>query len=236
MMNDNTIIAGIVAGGSGTRMGGVLPKQFMELKGKPVLIHTVEKFLSHSRLDTVIIGTNPEWRTHTEELIKKYFPDNDNVFVTDGGADRNATVFNIVTFASKALGCRADDIILTHDAVRPFVTHKMIDDSISAMDSYDICTTSIPETDTVVISKDGSKALSFPDRRELYRIQTPQTFRLGSFTDVYSSLTPEERSQATDVCRLYLEKGHSVKLIDGDASNIKLTYPFDFTLAVAILT
>ena len=229
------VIAGIVAGGSGTRMGGTLPKQFMELNGKPVLIYTIEKFLSHSRVDAVIIGINPQWKEYAAELIKTYFQDNDNVFVTDGGTDRNGTVYNIITFAAESLGCKADDIVLTHDAVRPFVTHKMIDDSISAMDSFDICTTSIPETDTVAISEDGSKAMSFPDRTKLYRIQTPQTFRLGSFIKVYESLSPEERSRATDVCRLYLERDHSVKLIEGDISNIKLTYPFDFKLAEAII-
>ena len=108
------IIAGIVAGGTGSRMGnGDLPKQFMELGGKPVFIYTAEKFIKQS--DFIIIGMNKEWLKMAEFLIEKFLPESKNIFVTEGGSDRNGTVKNIIAFAREKLKCKDDDIILTHD-------------------------------------------------------------------------------------------------------------------------
>ena len=227
------VIAGIVAGGSGRRMGGDIPKQFYELNGKPVIIYTTEVFLKHEKTDRIIIGINPDWADYTKALIKKYFPDNDNIFITDGGADRNETIMNMISFAKNVLSCDDRDIILTHDAVRPFVSSDIISESIAVMDECEICTAAIPETDTVIESEDGKTALAFPDRSRIFRVQTPQTFRLGTFADVYGSLSEQERAAAKDVCRLYKSKGYSVILINGDPSNIKLTYPQDYRFAQA---
>lgn len=228
------VIAGIVAGGSGTRMGSDLPKQFLELNGKPVLIYTAEQFLKHSDIDAVVIGINPEWEALARELTASHLPDCKRIFLTKGGSDRNETVNLMIRFARDRLNCSCNDIILTHDAVRPFVSAKIISDSIEAMTCYDICTAAVPETDTVVISGDGSFADSFPDRNTLFRVQTPQTFRIGTFSSVYEALTDEEKLLATDVCKLYKAKGFKIRLIEGDISNIKLTYPLDLRLAEAI--
>ena len=127
------VIAGIVAGGSGRRMGGDIPKQFYELNGKPVIIYTTEVFLKHEKTDRIIIGINPDWADYTKALIKKYFPDNDNIFITDGGADRNETIMNMISFAKNVLSCDDRDIILTHDAVRPFVSSDIISESIAVI-------------------------------------------------------------------------------------------------------
>lgn len=230
------ILAGIVAGGSGTRMGGSLPKQFLELEGKPVLIRTAESFLSHNMIDAVIIGINPDWYSDADSLIRKFFPESKRIFLTPGGSDRNETVSRMISFAMNDLHCREDDIILTHDAVRPFVSERLITDSISAMSDCEICTAAIPETDTVVTSQDGISACDFPDRRLLYRVQTPQTFRVGSFMKIYDSLSDEEKRLSTDVCRLYKSNGLNVRLIPGENENIKLTYPLDLSIAKAILS
>ncbi len=225
------VIAGIVAGGSGTRMGGNIPKQFYELNGKPVLIYTAERFLNHGGINAVIIGINPEWEEYARELINKHLPCCKNIFLTNGGSDRNETVSLIIRFAQRVLGCAENDVILTHDAVRPFVTSRIISDCIEAMSSCDICTAVIPETDTVVVSKDGGYAESFPDRSSVFRVQTPQALRIGSFNSVYETLSANEKKLATDVCRLYSSNGYNVKLIDGDITNIKLTYPHDYSFA-----
>ena len=225
------IVAGIVAGGSGMRMGGEIPKQFFELGGKPVIVRTVERFLRHPQTDKIIIGINPEWKEHCEKLMKRFFPESRDIYTVDGGRNRNETVGNIISYACKSLGCTAEDIVLTHDAVRPFVTDRMINDSIDAMEYCDICTVAVPETDTVVVSSDGSTADSFPDRNTLFRVQTPQTFRMGTFAEVFEALNENEKNSATDVCRLYKDRGYRVHLIGGDVRNIKLTYPFDVKVA-----
>lgn len=225
------IIAGIVAGGTGSRMGNTkLPKQFLDLCGKPVIVRTTEKFISVSQIDIVIIGINPEWKSYMTELKDKYFKNVKKLIITDGGEDRNATVQNIIS-AAKKLGADDESIVLTHDAVRPFVTEKMISDSVNAMKSCDICTVAIPATDTVVSSESGVNISGFPLRKTMFQEQTPQTFKLGTFKKVYENIDKEQLKNVTDVCRLFYMCGYDVKLIQGDVSNIKLTFPYDYTVA-----
>ena len=218
------ITAGIVAGGTGSRMGADIPKQFLELRGKPVIIHTAEVFLKHSKVDKVIIGVHPEWTGYMQELNEKYL--NSAAVITSGGADRNDTIVNIIECA-KRNGASDNDIMLTHDAVRPFVTERMISDSLAAMDDCIICTTAIPATDTIVVSEDGETAVDFPLRRTMFCVQTPQTFRIGKFMEMLSKIPLEERANITDACSLFHRNGIKVRLIKGDSANIKLTYPSD---------
>ena len=225
-------IAGIVAGGSGMRMGGELPKQFMELCGKPVIIRTIEAFLSSDQIRFVIVGINPDWSDYMQKLKEKYRLE--NVYITPGGADRNDTLMNIINYASDQLSVDEDEIILTHDAVRPFVTEKMIGDSIRAMEQYKIATAVIPATDTIIVSENGSTASSFPPRSTMYQVQTPQSFRIGSFREVYSGVCEEEKKNITDACKLFHIKGFETGLVEGDRKNIKLTYPSDIITAKAI--
>ena len=227
------VIAGIVAGGVGSRMGGKTPKQFMELSGVPVRIRTVKSFLRSGSVDHVIVGITPSWCDYMKELCAKY--DCRGVYVTPGGEDRNATVENIIGFARNVLSAPDDTIILTHDAVRPFVSERMIDDSIEALSSCEICTAAVPATDTMIVSADGNTADEFPLRSTMFNVQTPQSFRIGSFTDIMSRMTPEERAAATDVCRLYKSKGFEVRLVRGETYNIKLTYPSDMIFAQALI-
>ncbi len=229
------VIAGIVAGGKGSRMGNTeLPKQFMELCGKPVIIRTAQAFLDSAEVDNVIIGINPDWYGYMLELCDA--SGLKGIYVTKGGSDRNATVGNIISFAGSVLGASDDDIILTHDAVRPFVTPGMISDSIKALESCEICTVAVGATDTMIISEDGVSADEFPLRSRMFNVQTPQSFRIGSFRGIMASLSREEREAATDVCRLYKSRGYEVRLIPGSTSNIKLTYPSDMIFAEALLS
>ena len=224
------IITGIVAGGTGSRMGSSeLPKQFMELGNKPLFIYTAEKFLGQS--DNIIIGMNREWLKMAEFLVSKFLPDNKNIFLTEGGSDRNGTVKNIITFAQEKLQCKDSDSILTHDAARPFVDERMITDSISMIENCDICTAAIPATDTIAVSGDGKTADDFPDRSKMYLVQTPQTFRIGDFNEIYSSLSEDEKRSATDVCRLFMSKNKKVMLVTGSNENIKITYAHDYRIA-----
>ena len=224
------IITGIVAGGTGSRMGNSdLPKQFMELGNRPLFVYTAEKFLKQS--DYVIIGMNKEWLKLAEFMLKKFLPDSKNIFVTEGGSDRNGTVRNIISFAREKLKCKDEDIILTHDAARPFADERMISESISAIQKCDICTAAVPATDTIAVSCDGENAQDFPDRSKMYLVQTPQTFRIGDFEEIYSSLSEDEKKTATDVCRLFMAKGRKVMLVKGSPENIKITYAQDYHIA-----
>ena len=127
------IYAGILAGGKGTRMGRTeLPKQFLNIGNKPIIIHTVEQFLISNKIDKVIIGTNENWRSYTEDIVNKYYPDNDKIVIINGGSTRNETIVNICKYAQENTPNEVNYVV-THDAVRPFITQRIIKDNVEAI-------------------------------------------------------------------------------------------------------
>lgn len=226
-------LVGIVAGGVGSRMGGSMPKQFLDLCGEPVIIHTIRKFMLNDKISNVIVGINPDWYDYMEELADKYF--SGSIHITKGGSDRNDTIKNIIRYAEEKLGAGDSEILLTHDAVRPFVDQKMINDSLAAMEYCDICTTALPATDTIVLSKDMKTVSDFPNRENMFRVQTPQTFRMGDFIKMLEMISSQDREKITDACKLFYMNGKKVYLIEGSERNIKLTYPSDFETAKAFM-
>lgn len=229
------IFAAVMAGGSGSRMGATaLPKQFLSLGGKPVLIHTLEPFLRISNIDAVFVLTPPDWIDYTREQLRTYLP-HAAVAVTAGGATRNDTLLCAIRYVCANYPVDEDTILLTHDAVRPFVTKKMIEDNIAAVREDGACDTVIPATDTIVRSTDGAFISDIPLRSELYQGQTPQSFRLLELQRTVESLTPQETAELTDACKIYAVRGKKVRLVAGSPSNMKITYADDLPLAEAIL-
>ena len=124
------IYASILAGGKGTRMGNTdMPKQFLNIGKKPIIIHTLEKFLLNNRIDKIIITTPKQWIEHTTDILKKYIPQSmiKKIYVCEGGKDRNESIMNSIKYIQSKFGNNIDDIIITHDAVRPFITHRIIE-------------------------------------------------------------------------------------------------------------
>ncbi|WP_367269921.1 2-C-methyl-D-erythritol 4-phosphate cytidylyltransferase [uncultured Methanobrevibacter sp.] len=230
------IFAAILAGGIGSRMGGTdTPKQFLTLGDKPVIIHTIEKFVINSNIDKIIVLTPENYITHTIHLIEKHIPKNDNIIVIEGGETRNDTLMNSIIYIEENFGIDDDSIILTHDSVRPFVTHRIIEDNIEAAKRYGACDTVIPATDTIVESINGTTIESIPVRDYYYQGQTPQSFNIKKLFNLINSLTEEESNILTDACKIFTLKDEDVYLVDGEVSNIKITYPYDLKLANTIL-
>ena len=128
-----------------------------------------------------------------------------------------------------------DTVVVTHDSVRPFVTHRILEENIRYAREYGACDTVIPATDTIVESLDGESISQIPDRRYMYQGQTPQSFRVKMLRDEYESLTKEEKEILTDASKIMVLKGHHVHLVRGEVFNIKITYPYDVTVAKALL-
>ncbi len=230
------IFAAILAGGIGSRMGGTdTPKQFLTLGDKPVIIHTIEKFVINSNIDKIIVLTPENYITHTIHLIEKHISKNDNIIVIEGGETRNDTLMNSIIYIEENFGIDDDSIILTHDSVRPFVTHRIIEDNIEAAKRYGACDTVIPATDTIVESINGTTIESIPVRDYYYQGQTPQSFNIKKLFNLINSLTEEESNILTDACKIFTLKDEDVYLVDGEVSNIKITYPYDLKLANTIL-
>ena len=232
----NNIFGIILAGGQGTRMGNAeRPKQFMEIGKKPIIIHTIEKFAIHSAFDKVIVLSPRAWISHTRDLIRKYIPRSSNVVVVQGGSTRNETIMNGIRYIEENFGLDDNTIIVTHDSVRPFVSHRMIEENIRAAQECGACDTVIPATDTIVESAGHQFISSIPDRSTMYQGQTPQSFRAKKLRDIYESLTAAEKQILTDACKILVLQGEKVQLVEGDVTNIKITYPSDIRLAEALM-
>lgn len=227
----------VVAGGVGTRMGADKPKQFLNIGNKPIIVHTVEKFVLYNGLEKVIVLTPKDWIEYTRDILQKNLGDAfmKKVAVIEGGATRNETIMNSISYIEKEFGLDDDTVIITHDAVRPFVTHRIIKDNIEAVLKYGATDTVVPATDTIVEALDGDIISSIPDRSKMYQGQTPQSFKAKELRDTYNALTQEEKDILTDATKIYVLKGKSVKLVKGESFNIKITYPYDLEVAETLL-
>lgn len=230
------IFAVIVAGGIGSRMGNLgKPKQYVSIKGKPIIIHTLEKFYINSAFDKVIVLCPSNWVTHTKDLIKKYIPMPDRVVVLTGGPTRNETIMNSIDYIEKTYGLDDETIVVTHDSVRPFVTARIINENIEAAMEYGACDTVICATDTIIESTNGITIDNIPDRRNMYQGQTPQSFKALQLKELYNSLTDEEKASLTDAAKIFSIKNKPVHLVTGESYNIKITYPYDLRVASTLL-
>ena len=235
-MEGSNVFGVVLAGGIGTRMGNVeKPKQFMEIGGKPIIIHTIEKFVMNPKFEKILVLSPKQWIKHTEDLIKKYIPVSENVVVISGGATRNETIMNSIAYIESQGRLNEDTIIVTHDSVRPFVTHRILEENIKYAQEFGACDTVVPATDTIVESTDHQLVSSIPDRAIMYQGQTPQSFRAIHLRELYEGLDAEERKILTDACKILVIKGEKVHLVEGEESNIKITYPYDLRVAESLL-
>lgn len=232
--------AGILAGGSGSRMGKTeRPKQFFRLgpQGTPVIIHTVAAFLASADIDHIVIASPKAWIEYTQVLIAENCSPEDaqRVHVVAGGADRSGSLEAICAFIEEAFGLSDDDLLVSHDAVRPFITQRIIADNVRLAREYGCTDTVVPATDTIVVSTDGEEISDIPPRSQFFQGQTPQSFFIREYREAYASLTDAQRAELTDACKVYRICGKPVRLVMGEYSNIKLTTPHDLYVAESIL-
>ena len=224
------IYAQVMAGGIGSRMGHTeRPKQFLNLADKPIIIHTLEKFSLIAEFDKIIVSIHPKWMQYAKDLIAKYI-DDQRIVVIEGGAERNDTVMGAINYIKDNFGLNADDVLVMHDAVRPFISRRIIMDNIEAAKVYKAVDTVIGATDTIVRAKDGM-ITDIPVRDEMYQGQTPQTVNITAFETQYNNMTEEERNILSDSAKVMLLAGHKVGIVAGDESNTKVTRPYDLRIA-----
>lgn len=231
------IFGGILAGGTGTRMNMAdMPKQFLPLGDKPMVIHTLEKFLLCPKMEHIYVGVHPNWVLHMEDLIEKHIRfRKECVHVVEGGKDRNSTIMNIVAAIEEDFGESPEHYIITHDSVRPFVTSRVLNDNIEAVVKYQACDTVIPATDTIVVSEDGCQIAEIPVRSRMYQGQTPQSFQIDLLKELYASLNEQEKAELTDACKMAVVRDRKVHLVQGEPSNLKITTVSDYKIAQAMV-
>ena len=218
----------IAASGSGLRMGGDMPKQFQLLGGKPVLAHTLEAF---NRLDIVreiIVAVPADYVEHSRELVNVHGFGKVSAIVP-GGSNRAASVY-----ASLKELCGG--IVLIHDGVRPFISERLIRAVANTAGTYGAAVAGIPLTDTIKEVGNNAQVISTPDRKRFWRVQTPQAFTYELITKAYALGEKEEiLAQATDDSMLVERLGVPVQMVEGNASNIKITTWEDMALGEILI-
>lgn len=228
------IYAQILAGGKGTRMGNTkMPKQFLPLNDKPIIIHTLEKFVLEDQFDAILVVCPKDWVSHTNDLIARYIKD-DRVKVVVGGSERNETLMNGIKYIEQNYGLHDDDVLITHDAVRPFITRRIIKENIEKVLQCGAVDTVIPAIDTIVQAKNEA-ITEIPVRDFMYQGQTPQSFNIKQLVAAYNQLSEEQKAILSDSCKIVLLAGQKVELVRGETFNFKITTPFDLKVANAVV-
>lgn len=214
-------IAIILASGTGERFGENIPKQFFEFRGKTLLEHALDTFERNKNIDEIILVTNPKFRDLAEEILARSSYTKITK-VLNGGATRVESSYIGTSEAPD------DANVLIHDAVRAFVTPKIIDDNIEALKKYEAIGTAIDTIDTIVQVDENSVITAIPTRKYLKRVQTPQSFRATLIKQAHRLALKEENTNFTDDCGLILHyKLAPIHIVEGDELNIKITHKND---------
>ena len=220
--NKKYVSAVIVSAGNSTRMGGI-NKQFLEINGTPVLVHTISVFNNCDFIDEIIIVTRESDVDNVLSLVDNYSL-NKVAKVVNGGETRQISVLNGVNAT-----CSKSDYIVIHDGARPLVTENVIYDTFIAALEFSAAATGVKVKDTVKQVNDNDDIIVTPDRAYLRFIQTPQIFEKSLYLNAVN--TVENSKDFTDDCMLIEAYGRTVKFVNGDYENIKITTPEDVELA-----
>ncbi|MGB3452718.1 MAG: bifunctional cytidylyltransferase/SDR family oxidoreductase [Moheibacter sp.] len=225
-MSKNTAV--ILAGGSGSRMGYELPKQFLKVAGKSILEHTVNAFEIHPLIDEIAIVVHPEFIDLVEQQqLKNKWTKLKKIL--RGGEQRSDSSLAAIN----AFRDQKDVNLIFHDAVRPLVSQRIITDNIEALKKYDAVDTAVPSADTIIRLESKMELIDeIPEREFLRKGQTPQSFRFECISKAYEIGLKDLNFKATDDCgivRKYLPDT-KIFVVSGDQQNIKLTYKEDIFL------
>ena len=221
------ISAIVLAGGRGKRMNYHKSKQFIEIKGKPVLVYTLEKFIYNKSIDEVILVLPEDEVDYCKkEVLQKYSLKVDRIVI--GGKERQDSVFNALEAMEKA------NIVLIHDGARPFISEKIIEEGIKYANIYGAAAPGVTPKDTIKIKKEDNISVDTPDRNTLVAVQTPQCFKYDEIYQCHRKIK-EENAIVTDDTSVVERYGHKVYLYEGDYTNIKITTPEDLILAERLI-
>ena len=223
------ISAIILAGGKGKRMNSSISKQFIEIKGKPIIYYTIKKFNDNKKIDNIIVVLSQEEIEYFKEnILKKYDLKVDKIVV--GGAERQDSVYN----GLKSLENSETDIVLIHDGARPFISDRIIDEGIKYAAIYGACAPGVMPKDTIKIKDENNFSINTPNRETLVSIQTPQVFKFSEILECHKKVQID-KLVVTDDTMVAEKYGNKVYLYDGEYTNIKVTTPEDLILGEKFL-
>ncbi len=224
------VVAAVLAGGSGSRMGVKTLKQFLSLGNKTIIQTSIQAFKNSDLVDHVVValprGTLPLYEKEIRSYRFGKF-----VSVIEGGLTRQESSYCTLQHIEKLGGA---EIVLIHDAARPFVSKKMIEQSIDLARRHGASEVAAPSVDTLIES-DGIFIKSVLDRSRIYRVQTPQTFKFDLILKAHRKALAAACFSATDDAQLILKMGKKVAIVEGSQENLKITTPVDYEVAKRML-
>ena len=225
-------IALIIAGGAGNRMHQDIPKQFLTVNEKPVIVYTLEAFQNHPEIDSIAVVCIEGW----DQVLWAYsrqFNITKLEYVVPGGANGQESIRNGVMELEKHFG--QDDIVLIHDAIRPLVSAEIISDNIRVAKKNGNAITVIPCAEAMLQTEDGVVSAGSYPRDRLKRTQTPQAFHIGKICDLHRRALAQGITNSVASCTLMIEMGEQVFFSAGSEKNIKLTTVEDIDIFKALL-
>jgi 2-C-methyl-D-erythritol 4-phosphate cytidylyltransferase len=225
-------IALLIAGGSGNRMGQSIPKQFLTVNEKPVIVYTLEAFQNHPEIDAIAVVCIESWESVLQAYANQF-----NItklkYIVLGGKNGQDSIRNGIFELEKHFS--PDDIVLIHDAIRPMVSEEIISDCIRVTKEKGNAITVIPCAEAMMQTEDGETSTGSYPRDRLKRTQTPQGFSLGKIADLHRRALEAGITNSIASCTLMIEMGEQVHFSAGSEKNIKLTTLDDIDIFKALL-
>lgn len=227
-------IAIIFAGGSGVRMGAGMPKQFLEINGKPIIIHTLDNFQNSPVIDKIYIACKKDYIGQLKKMTQQ-FGITKVCGITEGGSNGQDSIYRGLQLALSENP--EDSIVLLHDGVRPFVSEEVIEKNIESVKKYGNAVTCTSFIETPIISSTGIEVEDMPLKKYTFTAQAPQSFYLGEIIEAHEEMRKinPEYIDIADSCNLYVKLGKDMHIVKGNRGNIKVTTPEDFYILRALL-
>ena len=232
MANKPKVVALLTAAGSATRMGQDIPKQFMTINERPVIIYTLEAFQNHPSIDAIIVVCKEGW-TNVLEAYAKQFNITKLKHVVVGGATGQESIRNGLNELKKHYD--KEDVVLIHDGNRPMVSEEIITDCIGVTIEKGCAIAAIPCIEAVLETNDGVESAKSYPREKLRRTQTPHGFRLGDICDLHKRAIEAGITDSVAACTMKVALGEKVYFSLGSEKNLKLTTVEDIDIFKALL-
>lgn len=213
-------IALIIAGGIGQRMNMNIPKQFIRVNSKPVIIYTLDAFEKNANIDEIVVVCLKGWVDELKKWVREQNITKLSMVVEGGSSGMESLRNGMHALKGRYKG---DDIVVIHDAVRPLVSQKIIDDNISGVKKYGTAITCVPSNSALLYSEDKKTSNKVVDRELIVNTQTPQSLYLKQFIEIHNEALKRGIKDTVATCTLLIELGNEVHLVDGDDMNFKIT-------------
>lgn len=218
-------IALILAGGIGTRIGGEIPKQYVEVAGKPVIGYCLDTFALHPSIDAIQIVADSSWHAYIERWIADETIQEKWKGFSRPGKTRQLSILNALEDACQYAS--EEDWVIVHDAARPFLEHVFITESLIKANGHDGVLPVLPMKDTVYFSQNGSSVSSLLNRSNIFAGQAPEVFKLGKYYEANKALLPDEILKINGSTEPAILAGMDIVMIDGNEENFKITTKMD---------